>query len=149
MIRVLLADDQRLIRAGFRALLEPEPDIEVVAEASTGAETIELARATVPDVILMDIRMPDGDGLWATEQIVDDNRIAFDGQGARASISVTFAHRERAPLVALDLQQARRDRVVDHARIGGFLAAHAAPRLRRPRASRPAFRRRCCSRRCR
>lgn len=76
MIRVLLADDQRLIRAGFRALLESEPDIEVVAEAATGSETIARARETAPDVILMDIRMPEGDGLWATEQIVADSHLS-------------------------------------------------------------------------
>jgi DNA-binding NarL/FixJ family response regulator len=70
MIRVAIADDQQLIRAGFRSLLEAEPDIEIVGEAGSGAEAVALATATRPDVILMDIRMPDGDGLWATEQIV-------------------------------------------------------------------------------
>ncbi|BDZ44138.1 response regulator [Naasia aerilata] len=70
MIRVLLADDQQLIRAGFRALLEAEEGIEVVGEAATGRATVELAARTVPDVVLMDIRMPDGDGLEATRQIV-------------------------------------------------------------------------------
>ncbi len=69
MIRLALADDQQLIRAGFRSLLEAEPDIEVVGEAATGAEAVALVTATRPDVVLMDIRMPDGDGLWATEQI--------------------------------------------------------------------------------
>ncbi len=70
MIRVAIADDQQLIRAGFRSLLEAEPDLEIVGEAGSGAEAVALATATGPDVILMDIRMPDGDGLWATEQIV-------------------------------------------------------------------------------
>ena len=70
MIRVAIADDQQLIRAGFRSLLEAEPDLEIVGEAGSGAEAVALATATRPDVILMDIRMPDGDGLWATEQIV-------------------------------------------------------------------------------
>ena len=68
-IRVVLADDQQLIRAGFRALLEAESDIDVVGEASTGADAVALVRAERPDVVLMDIRMPGGDGLWATEQI--------------------------------------------------------------------------------
>ncbi len=76
MIRVLLADDQHLVRAGFHALLDAEPDIEVVAEASTGREAVEQATVTRPDVVLMDIRMPDGDGLWATEQIVGDPALA-------------------------------------------------------------------------
>ena len=70
MIRVAIADDQQLIRAGFRSLLEAEPDIEIVGEAGSGAEAVSLVVATHPDVVLMDIRMPDGDGLWATEQIV-------------------------------------------------------------------------------
>jgi DNA-binding NarL/FixJ family response regulator len=70
VIRVAIADDQQLIRGGFRSLLESESDIEVVGEAGTGAEAVALVTATRPDVVLMDIRMPDGDGLWATEQIV-------------------------------------------------------------------------------
>ena len=70
MIRVVIADDQQLIRAGFRSLLEAEPDIEIVGEAGTGSEAVSVVSATRPDVVLMDIRMPDGDGLWATEQIV-------------------------------------------------------------------------------
>jgi DNA-binding NarL/FixJ family response regulator len=70
MIRVAIADDQQLIRGGFRSLLEAEPDIEIVGEAGSGAEAVSLVAATRPDVVLMDIRMPDGDGLWATEQIV-------------------------------------------------------------------------------
>jgi len=69
MTRVLLADDQQLIRAGFRALLEAEPDLEIVGEAATGRAAVELAVRTVPDVVLMDIRMPDGDGIWATREI--------------------------------------------------------------------------------
>jgi DNA-binding NarL/FixJ family response regulator len=72
MIRVALADDQQLIRGGFRSLLEAEPDLEVVGEAGTGREAVALVTETRPDVVLMDIRMPDGDGLWATEQIVAD-----------------------------------------------------------------------------
>ncbi|WP_291055368.1 response regulator transcription factor [Herbiconiux sp.] len=72
MIRVAIADDQQLIRGGFRALLASEPGIEVVGEAGSGVEAVELVRAQRPDVILMDIRMPDGDGLWATEQITAD-----------------------------------------------------------------------------
>ncbi|MBM7504328.1 response regulator [Agromyces aurantiacus] len=77
MIRVALADDQVLVRAGFRALLEAEPGIEVVGEASTGEDLLALVRATPVDVVLMDIRMPGGDGLWATERIAADP--ALDG----------------------------------------------------------------------
>ncbi|WP_125611319.1 response regulator [Specibacter cremeus] len=76
MIRVLIADDQTLIRAGFKALLNAEPDMEVVAESGTGAETVALARAHRPDVILMDVRMPGGDGLSASETILADPALA-------------------------------------------------------------------------
>ncbi|MFF2370215.1 response regulator [Agromyces sp. NPDC058110] len=76
MIRVALADDQLLVRAGFRALLAAEPGIEVVGEASTGAELLEVVRRHPVDVVLMDIRMPGGDGLWATEQIAADPALA-------------------------------------------------------------------------
>jgi DNA-binding NarL/FixJ family response regulator len=76
MIRVAIADDQQLIRAGFRSLLESEDDIEVVGEAGSGVEAVGLVTKLRPDVVLMDIRMPDGDGLWATEQIVANPTLA-------------------------------------------------------------------------
>jgi DNA-binding NarL/FixJ family response regulator len=69
-IRVLVADDQTLVRTGFRVILEAEGDIEVVAEADTGVEAIRQAQLWAPDVILMDIRMPELDGLAATEEIL-------------------------------------------------------------------------------
>ena len=86
MIRVLLADDQALVRAGFRALLESEPDIEVVAEAGDGAQAVRLARQTRPDVVLMDIRMPGTDGLEATRQIAADPELT----GVRIVVLTTF-----------------------------------------------------------
>ena len=76
MIRVAIADDQQLIRAGFRSLLEAEPDLDVVGEAGTGTEAVALVTRERPDVVLMDIRMPDGDGLWATEQLVAKPELA-------------------------------------------------------------------------
>ena len=69
-IRVLVADDQSLVRAGFRMLLSAEDDIEVVAEAGNGLEAVEKAARFDPDVVLMDIRMPELDGLAATRQIL-------------------------------------------------------------------------------
>ncbi|MFD8419421.1 response regulator [Streptomyces sp. NPDC059466] len=72
MIRVLLADDQSLVRAGFKALLDAQPDLEVAGEAADGDEALRQVRALRPDVVLMDIRMPVLDGLAATRRITGD-----------------------------------------------------------------------------
>jgi DNA-binding NarL/FixJ family response regulator len=85
-IRVLLADDQALVRTSFRMLIESEPDLEVVGEAATGEEAVALARSTRADVVLMDIRMPDMDGLAATRAISADEDLA----GVRVLILTTF-----------------------------------------------------------
>jgi DNA-binding NarL/FixJ family response regulator len=86
MIRVLLADDQALVRAGFRALLDAKADIEVVGEVGDGAAAVRLAKQTSPDVILMDIRMPRVDGLEATRQIAAEPKLS----ATRVIILTTF-----------------------------------------------------------
>jgi DNA-binding NarL/FixJ family response regulator len=83
---VLLADDQSLVRAGFRALLAAQPDIDVVGEASDGAEAIELVRRRRPDLVLMDVRMPRMDGLEATRRITSDPELS----GTRVVVLTTF-----------------------------------------------------------
>jgi DNA-binding NarL/FixJ family response regulator len=86
MITVLLADDQALVRAGFRALLDGQPDIDVVGEAADGDEALRLTSQHLPDVVLMDIRMPGVDGLSATRTIAGDERLA----GTKVVILTTF-----------------------------------------------------------
>jgi DNA-binding NarL/FixJ family response regulator len=110
VIRVALADDQALVRSGFRSLLETEDGIEVVGEAGDGAAAVELARKTLPDVMLMDIRMPGVDGLAATRQITADEALG----AVRILILTTFE---------LD------EYVFDALRSGasGFLVKHTEP----------------------
>jgi DNA-binding NarL/FixJ family response regulator len=86
VIRVLLADDQALVRAGFRALLDAQEDIDVVGEAVDGAEAVRAASKLKPDVVLMDIRMPEMDGLAATRAIAQDARL----DAVRIIILTTF-----------------------------------------------------------
>jgi DNA-binding NarL/FixJ family response regulator len=84
-VRVLIADDQALVRAGFRMVLEAESDLDVVGEAADGAEAVAAARETQPDVILMDVRMPNVDGLEATRRLLDGRE-----DGPRVLILTTF-----------------------------------------------------------
>jgi DNA-binding NarL/FixJ family response regulator len=84
VIRVLVVDDQPLVRSGFRMVLEERPDLELAGEASDGAQAVELARELDPDVILMDVRMPNLDGVEATRQLVDS------GTRARILVLTTF-----------------------------------------------------------
>jgi len=86
VIRVLLADDQALVRAGFHALLDRAEDIEVVGEAADGFAAIALARRTRPDIVLMDVRMPGLDGIAATAEICADPTLA----GTRVIVVTTF-----------------------------------------------------------
>ena len=86
MIRVLLADDQALVRAGFRMLLEASDDICVVGEAANGGTAVAMAAELRPDVVLMDLRMPEVDGLTATKRISNDARLG----GVRVVVLTTF-----------------------------------------------------------
>jgi DNA-binding NarL/FixJ family response regulator len=85
-IRVLVADDPALVRVGFRSILAAEDDIEVIEEASNGTEAVAIATRDAPDVVLMDIRMPDLDGIEATRRITSDPRLA----GTKVIVLTTF-----------------------------------------------------------
>jgi DNA-binding NarL/FixJ family response regulator len=87
-VRVLVADDQALVRAGFRKILEADPAIDVVGEAADGLEAVERARSLRPDLVLMDIRMPRLDGIAATRQVVES------GDGPRVLVLTTFGIEE-------------------------------------------------------
>jgi len=131
VIRVLLADDQALVRAGFRMILKAEPGIDVVGEAGDGVEAVRRARELEPDVVLMDVRMPEMDGIEATRRIVD-------GDGApRVLVLTTFDLDEyvyealRAGASGFLLKDAPEDQLTAGIRIvadGGSLFAPAVTR---------------------
>ncbi|MDT4894219.1 MAG: hypothetical protein QOE97_3254 [Pseudonocardiales bacterium] len=110
MIRVILADDQPLVRAGFAMILSAEADIEVVGEADDGAAALRLVETLLPDLVLMDIRMPGVDGLAATRQIINDPALA----GVKVLVLTTFELDEYV-FEAL------------HSGASGFLVKHTQP----------------------
>lgn len=95
-IRILLVDDQPLFRSGVAVSLAAEPDFEVVGEASDGAEALELVEQTRPDIVLMDIRMPELDGVEATRRLFTPNAIAGRDHAMRVIVLTTFNLDERA-----------------------------------------------------
>jgi DNA-binding NarL/FixJ family response regulator len=131
-IRVLLADDERLVRAGFRMILKAEPDLEVVGEAADGLEAIEEAMTLRPDVVLMDIRMPNLDGLEATRRI-----LAAPDARTRVIVLTTFDLDEhvyealRAGASGFLLKDAPEDRLVAAIRVAADGGSMFAPSVTR------------------
>jgi DNA-binding NarL/FixJ family response regulator len=131
MIRVLLADDQSLVRAGFRMILTSEPDLDVVGEVGDGLDAVARAAELAPDVVLMDVRMPGVDGIEATR------RIMRDGPGPRVIVLTTFDRDEyvyealRAAASAFLLKDAPEHQLIAAIRVaadGGSLFAPAVTR---------------------
>ena len=103
MIRILIADDQALVRAGFKMILDAEDDLDVVGEATDGAQAVDLVRRLKPDVVLMDIRMPELDGIEATRRIIAAGRASSDRRAcscSRRSTSTSTSTRRCAPAPA-------------------------------------------------
>jgi DNA-binding NarL/FixJ family response regulator len=131
VVRVLLVDDQPLLRTGFRMVLETEPGLTVVGEAGDGAEAVELARRLLPDVVLMDIRMPRLDGVEATRRIVEA------GLSTRVLVLTTFDLDEyvvgalRAGASGFLTKDVPADELVDAIRVVAEGEAVVAPRVLR------------------
>jgi DNA-binding NarL/FixJ family response regulator len=131
-ISVLLADDQSMVRAGFRMILESEPDVEVVGEAADGEQAAASARRLRPDVVLMDIQMPGGDGLQATRRITETPDL-----GTRVVILTTFERDEyvfdalQAGASGFLLKNAPPEQLVDAVRVVAAGEALLAPSVTR------------------
>jgi DNA-binding NarL/FixJ family response regulator len=131
-IRVLIADDQALVRDGFGMILDAQPDIEVVGAAADGAEAIEVARALQPDVVLMDIRMPGVDGIEATRRLTAEGE-----RGPRILMLTTFDQNEyvyeamKAGASGFLLKDVRREELVNAVRVIAAGDALLAPALTR------------------
>ncbi|MFC8717805.1 response regulator transcription factor [Kitasatospora sp. NPDC057198] len=133
MIRVLVADDQALVRGSFRLLVDSAPDLTAVGEAADGAEALELARAQRPDVVLMDVRMPRLDGIGATRAITADPELA----GVRVLVLTTFDLDDyafaalRAGAAGFLLKDTRPAELLDAVRVVAAGEALLAPRVTR------------------
>lgn len=124
MIRILLVDDQALVRSGFRIILESEPDFEVVGEAATGAEAVELSAQLAPDVICMDVEMPVMDGIAAARQILAPDRAEQTAQARPAILMLTTFGHDRYLFDALAagvsgflLKTSRAEQLIDAVRV--------------------------------
>jgi DNA-binding NarL/FixJ family response regulator len=127
MIRVLLADDQALVRAGFRMLLQSAPDITVAGEAANGGAAVALARDLVPDVVLMDLSMPEVDGVTATQRIVADPGLARVRVVALTTFGDNVKDVEPAELLQAVRVVARGDALLSPSVTRSLIAAVTAP----------------------